>query len=390
MNSWINSNLGNHVDLLTGYPFKSEQYTDNASDIRLLRGDNIAQGKLRWENAKKWPSSLAQGLEKYHLKRGDLVIAMDRTWIKAGLKIAPITEPDTPCLLVQRVARLRAKNDLDSYFLYLLLRSHKFEQYVKGVQTETAVPHISALQIQQYPITLPPLEEQTAIADLLSTWDAAIEKTEKLIAAKEKRYLWLLSCLISDKSYPRRLIRDFATEVSTRNRDKVTGQVLSVTNHSGFVLPEDQFERRVASSDLSNYKIVRRGQYAYNPSRINVGSIARLDDWNEGVLSPMYVVFELDEKKVDTDFFLHWLSSHESKQRIKKSAQGSVRETVSFGDFAAIPFPLPPQKEQQAIARTLNIAQHEITLMEELVDAYRQQKHGLMQKLLTGQWWVKS
>jgi len=174
----------------------------------------------------------------------------------------------------------------------------------------------------------------------------------------------------------------------TPYRDGTISHVLSVTNHSGFVLPEDQFERRVASSDLSNYKIVRRGQYAYNPSRINVGSIARLDDWGIGVLSPMYVVFELDEKRVNSDFFLHWLSSHEARQRIKKSAQGSVRETVSFSDFATIPFPLPLQEEQQAIAKMLNTAQREIILLKDLADAYRQQKRGLMQKLLTGRWRV--
>ena len=100
--------------------------------------------------------------------------------------------------------------------------------------------------------------------------------------------------------------------------------MLSVTNHSGFILPEDQFERRVASTNLSNYKIVNRGEYAYNPSRINVGSIARLDDWEIGALSPMYIVFKLDETRINSDYFLHWLSSYEAKQRIKKGAQGSV------------------------------------------------------------------
>jgi len=256
--------------------------------------------------------------------------------------------------------------------------------------TSSSMKNITKSELLTLPVPIPPLSDQTAIADLLSTWDAAIEKTEKLIAAKERRFLWLLSRLISDKRHPRGHIRDFATEVSTRNRDEAISQVLSVTNHSGFVLPEDQFERRVASSDLSNYKVVRRGQYAYNPSRINVGSIARLNDWEKGVLSPMYVVFAIDEDKIDSDFFLHWLFSHEAKQRIKKSAQGSVRETVSFGDFAAIPFPQPPLDKQREIAEILNTARKEIELLKTLADFYRQQKRGLMQILLTGRWRVTS
>jgi type I restriction enzyme, S subunit len=182
----------------------------------------------------------------------------------------------------------------------------------------------------------------------------------------------------------------FAYEVSVRNRGGNCARVLSVTNTRGFVLPEDQFERRVASADLSNYKVVRRGQYAYNPSRINVGSIARLDGWDDGVLSPMYVVFQLDESKVNSDYFLHWLDSHEARERIKKSAQGSVRETVSFSEFASLSIPLPDIGKQTTIARYLNTLREEISLLQAQVEALKTQKRGLMQKLLTGQWRVRT
>ncbi len=315
--------------------------------------------------------------------KGSILMAM----IGQGKTRGQVAILNTDATTNQNAAAIKPKDGFDRGYIFqqLLFRY----EHIRNISNASGQQNLNLEIIRSIVFPAPSLPEQTAIADLLSTWDAAIEKTEKLIAAKEKRFLWLLSRLISDKTHPRGHIRDFATEKSRRNRDGAVSQVLSVTNHSGFVLPEDQFERRVASSDLSNYKIVRRGQYAYNPSRINVGSIARLDDWEEGVLSPMYVVFEIDENKINSDFFLHWLLSHEAKQRIKKSAQGSVRETVSFGDFTAIPFPLPPEEQQEEIARTLNIAQQEITLLEELVDVYRKQKHGLMQRLLTGQWRVK-
>jgi type I restriction enzyme S subunit len=104
----------------------------------------------------------------------------------------------------------------------------------------------------------------------------------------------------------------------------------------------------------------------------------------------MYVVFELNEKKVNSDYFLHWLESHEGKEHIRNSAQGSVRETVSFTDFGAISFPLPSINEQRKIAAVLNMARNEIDLIKRQLDAYRKQKRGLMQKLLTGQWRVKT
>ncbi len=236
---------------------------------------------------------------------------------------------------------------------------------------------------------LPALREQICIRSTLLTWDTAIQKTSELIAAKERHYRYQLSRVISRGRHAPVQIGSFAEEVSARNRGRNMARILSVTNARGFVLPEDQFERRVASADLSNYKAVCRGQYAYNPSRINVGSIARLDGWDDGVLSPMYVVFRLDEVKINSDYFLHWLNSHEARQRIKNSAQGSVRASVSFRDLAAITTPLADGARQVNIARYLNSLRTELDLLGQSVAALKTQKRGLTQKLLTGQWSCK-
>lgn len=244
--------------------------------------------------------------------------------------------------------------------------------------------------LSKLPILVPPLNEQLEIYKLFTIWDNSIEKTEALIAAKEKQFEWLTSNLINRAGHKRTSAYGLMTEVSKRNKNSTIERVLSVTNHSGFVLPEEQFERRVASANVSNYKVVEQGQYAYNPSRINVGSIARLEDWENGILSPMYVVFKLDTKKVCSDYFLHWLNSGEARQRIKNSAQGSVRETVSFKDLGAIDIPLPAMDVQKDVTYKLNLAQKEISLLKNTLEQYRSQKRGLMQKLLTGEWQVGS
>lgn len=253
-----------------------------------------------------------------------------------------------------------------------------------------AVPTLNRNNVHRLKCRIPNTQVQDKIVRIFEQWDTAIEKTEALIDAKERQFGWLVTRLINKSGHKKKQLSDFISEVSMRNRGNQIDRVLSVTNHSGFVLPEYQFERRLANANVSNYKIVQQGQYAYNPSRINVGSIARLDDWYDGILSPMYTVFKLDEKVVDSDYFLHWLSSSEAKQRIKKSAQGSVRETVSFGDLGAIPICLPELSVQQNIAHTLNTAQQEITLLKKLADQYRTQKRGLMQKLLSGEWHIKN
>lgn len=282
------------------------------------------------------------------------------------------------------VVTVRDKSVCDPEYLYYWFDFHDLQSFCNS----GTVPVINGRTLKLQEVHLPPIGVQRRIASALSSWDTAIETTERLIAAKERFYGHELSRLISRGHHSRGHVGSFAHEVSERNRGGNEARVLSVTNSRGFVLPEDQFERRVASADLSNYKVVRRGQYAYNPSRINVGSIARLDDWDDGVLSPMYVVFGLDETKVDSDYFRHWLDSHEARERIKKSAQGSVRETVSFSEFASLSIPLPDLATQTAIARYLNTLRQEITLLSRSLTALKRQKRGLMQKLLTGKWRV--
>lgn len=168
------------VDVLTGFPFRSTSYSKDGRGTRLLRGDNIGQGFLRWDDAMRWPDELAGVYSDYQLETGDIVVAMDRPWIEAGLKYAVIGPDDSPSLLVQRVARLRAKNGLDQRFLRYLIASPRFTDHVLSIQTGTSVPHISAEQILAFRFDLPPAGEQHAISRLLAVLDDKIDLNRKL------------------------------------------------------------------------------------------------------------------------------------------------------------------------------------------------------------------
>ena len=174
---WVGTMLRTEIDLLAGFAFKSNGYTNSSDSIRLLRGDNIIQGSLRWEDVKQWPMSEAPEYRRYQLRDGDVVLAMDRPWVKAGLKHAIISEIDLPCLLVQRTARLRAGPRMDNRFLMRLIGSAEFTRHILGVQTGVGVPHISGKQIQDFQFFRPPLNEQLAIAD---GFEALREQTQSL------------------------------------------------------------------------------------------------------------------------------------------------------------------------------------------------------------------
>ncbi len=170
-NEWPLVKLGDFVQILTGHPFKSKDYTEHEG-IRLLRGDNIAQGTLRWQNVKLLPQEkIGEKEHNYFLRTGDVILAMDRPWIEAGLKTAQINENDLPCLLVQRVACLRCEDPSDQDFIRYIISSYGFVQYVKLIQTGTAVPHISGKQIKDYEFRLPPKSVRKQIGRIVKQLD---------------------------------------------------------------------------------------------------------------------------------------------------------------------------------------------------------------------------
>jgi type I restriction enzyme, S subunit len=193
---WVQTSLGEEIDLLPGFAFKSPQYTEAEVGVRLLRGDNIVQGRLRWDNAKRWPASDVAAYERYRLCAGDVVLAMDRPWVTAGLKRARISDSDLPCLLVQRTARLRGNGRLDNGFLLYLISSPPFARHILGIQTGLGVPHISGQQIKDFRFWRPSMGEQLEIACKLDELVEDIQRLEAIFLRKREALLELTTSLL--------------------------------------------------------------------------------------------------------------------------------------------------------------------------------------------------
>ena len=176
--------LGDEIELLTGFAFKSKEYVTHEKSIPLIRGDNIVQGQLRWDGVKLWPTERLVEFEKYELAANDIVLAMDRTWVKAGIKVAKIANEDLPALLVQRVARLRCKSSLHPDFLYYLIRSKFFENYVLSIQTGLGVPHISGKQIQLFTFNKPSYDQQLELIKKMNALSCEVQSLEAVYRCK--------------------------------------------------------------------------------------------------------------------------------------------------------------------------------------------------------------
>ncbi|MFN4247376.1 MAG: restriction endonuclease subunit S [Flavipsychrobacter sp.] len=164
--------LGDIAEVFTGFPFKGDKYSD-AHGTRVLRGENVSLGYLRWDTVKYWNENFNE-FEKYSLKENDIVVGMDGS--RVGRNRAQIKQTDLPLLLAQRVARIRAKKNYSQSLLSYIIKGEKFENYVNAVKTGTSIPHISARQINSFEFESPVnINVQDNIASILSSLDDKIE-----------------------------------------------------------------------------------------------------------------------------------------------------------------------------------------------------------------------
>ena len=147
---------------------------------------------------------------------------------------------------------------------------------------------------------------------------------------------------------------DVCEEVSVRNRDGKVSSVCSVTNSEGFIPSTEYFSKEVYSKSLATYKIVKPGMFAYNPSRINVGSVNRWIGEAPVIVSPLYIVVNPDPRRIEGSYLNYFLHSKEALCQIRNLTEGTVRDSLKFSGFQRLTLPLPPLPTQQRIADELD------------------------------------
>lgn len=312
-------------------------------------------------------------------------------------KDLPLLYCDRPATFNQDVKALVAKQSIDPLFLAYSLQAKKNE-ILRLVDTAGhGTGRLDTDLLKSVSFLIPTKKaEQSKISAVLRTWDEAIEKKSRVLGIKTKLYSWLTETLLvapTLKLHPTRKksARPLSTctnELTDRNSANALGRdrVMGVSNTSGLVPMREQ----TIGSDISRYKVLPPKAFAYNPMRINVGSIAmsRLD--SSVLVSPDYVLFACKKDVLDPDYFDHLCNTHWWKQRINESGSGSVRHRIYYDDLAALRIVIPPFEKQRQIANCLNQARREIELIEAQIAALNKQKRGLMQKLLTGEWRVRA
>lgn len=277
-----------------------------------------------------------------------------------------------------------------------------YQRIATGSLDEKKRIHLSELKKQLVPY--PKKEEQDKIAEILSTWDDGIETFEKLIEQKEIFHKALMKNLLIGKirlsGYNSKWTHSKFNSIFeriTRKNEELNSNILTISAQNGLISQKDFYNKRIASVDTSKYILLNNGEFAYNKSYSNgypLGAIKRLDLYEKGVVSSLYICFKLNNSDNCSDFWKYYFEAGMLNREIKMIAQEGARNhgllNMATEDFFNMLLYYPKDsKEQQKIAEILNKSDKEIQLLNSKLEKLKEQKKGLMQKLLTGQIRVK-
>lgn len=375
---------------ITDGTHQTPDYQDQG--VIFISAKNIKDGQLDFADRKYITREEHEFLTKNSKPApGDLLLT------KSGSlgDVALIPELDFEFSIFESLALLKPRRDLvDSDYLYQYVRSPEATRHFHGITTGLAVKHLHLGDLRKLKVFLPPLKRQREIAEQLSTWDTAIQKTEQLIAAKERHYSHELSSLISRGQHPHAHVGTCAEEVTARNRG---GQWRTVAlSDIATVWKGQQLNKDAMVEDGAYYALNggikpsgRTTEWNCEADTITVSSggnscgFIRLNSERFWCGGDCFALKNLSPG-VDVSYLFHYLKCQQYRMMALRTGSGIPH--VYRADVEAFPVVLPDLVTQTAIARYLNALRGEIDLLGRSAEALKTQKRGLMQKLLTGQW----
>ena len=248
-------------------------------------------------------------------------------------------------------------------------------------------------------IYCPPIDEQKKIAEILSCCDRVIELKQQLIAELQRLKSGFLQAMFPAKGHSEPVIRfpefsdaweqrkfsDFTWDAGKRNKDNLDLVPYAITNEHGFIPQNEAHDEfgYMKDTDRRAYNIVEPKSFAYNPARINVGSLGYYEGSENVIVSSLYEVFKTAEY-VDDRFLWHWLKSPELPKWIGKLQEGSVRLYFYYDKLCECILRMPSIDEQRKIAKYLDNLDHLITLHQRELEETKKKKKSLAKLLLTG------
>ncbi|RJQ84282.1 MAG: restriction endonuclease subunit S [Desulfobacteraceae bacterium] len=333
---------------------------------------------------------------KYELQYGDLLVCEGG---EVG-RCAVWEDQIKPCYFQKALHRVRFSNgDLDAYYIMYFLHYATSSPRMAFFVGQSSISHFTREQFTKFPIALPPFPEQKKIAEILCTWDSAIDQIRKLVASKRKRKKALMQRFFERTKNPgwkeMTLLQSFQ-RVQRVAPDDVEN-ILSITAKLGFVHQNDKFSRIIAGSNLPKYILLKKGEFAYNKGNSKIypqGCIYLLEEYEQGAVPNIYFCFRPKTDLIHAPFFKYYFENGTLNRQLCKLINTGVRNdgllNINPRDFFHLKILVPPMEAQRRLAEMFSTADQDIGASTTELVALEKQKQGLMQKLLTGEMRVKT
>lgn len=399
MNNWTLEPFGKLADFKNGLNFRAGE---TGHELKVLGvGDFKERTKLEQVTDISSIHTEKKIDKSYLLQDGDLVFVRSNGNPALVGRCMQIFTNNEDISFSGFTIRARLKTDKTTpEFISLLMQGDLLKNILKRDGRGTNISNLNQDILSKLQIPIPSKAEQMELLSVFGCWDDAIEKTEALIAAKEKQFKWLCQTYFkpgnsTNSGWEKHKIATFVTVRNEREVPSEEAPLYSLTIENGVTAKTDRYNREFLVIDKGGkkYKVVHPKDIVFNPANLRWGAIARSEVEHKVVLSPIYEVLKVDKNKIDSDFLTYALTCSRQIAIFATMVEGTLveRMAVKIDTFLSCHIYVPSSKEKQKeIAHVLNLSKQEISLLKKTLEQYRSQKRGLMQKLLTGEWQVSS
>ena len=398
---WEEHGLSEYLDFKNGLNPDSKRFGKGIKFISVM--DILNNPVITYDCIRASVQATDAEISSFSVENGDILFQRSSETLE-DVGRANVYIDDRVAVFGGFVIRGKKKANYNPLFFRYLLSSPYARKRIIPMGAGAQHFNIGQEGLSKVLLNFPSIEEQTKIASLLHLLDERIATQSKLIEDLKK----LRSAIVEkvfcspNQEYPMCRIEgfeqalstykmsDFSSRIATKNKDSKCSLVLTIAAQYGLVNQESFFNKSVASENLTGYYLLHKGEFAYNRSYsagYDWGTVKRLDNYDEGVLSTLYICFKINETIVDSDYLAYYFESTKWHRGLSDIAGEGARNhgllNVSMADYFNTKHRFPVIEEQKAIVKILNAITEKERKATLLGECYQKQKQYLLCQMFT-------
>ena len=298
----------------------------------------------------------------------------------------------------QRFTNFKVRKSLSDKYIneFLYYSFFNIDEWSKKNTNTGGLLSVNMPLLVKQPLYSPCKQEQQAIATYFTSLDSQISASTSRLASLKQMKAASLQAMFPQEGetvpkirfkefegeWKKVSFKDFTFHAGTKNRDNLPLESYSISNEFGFIPQNEQFENggTMTQADKRMYYIVSPNSFAYNPARINVGSLGYYEGKEDVIVSSLYEVFKTDDTICDK-FLLYWFKTDIFQKMIEQFQEGGVRLYFFYDKMCKCSLMRPPLAEQQAIASYFTSLDRQISLQSQRLEKLKQIKSACLDKM---------